>query len=87
MASSIMKVNVTCDSSPFVLFTKLLDCRLKVRERLLDLSDLGFKLLRIESDFGSTRTGELVVRRYPSDGFLHCAATVFAGDFNLALFE
>ncbi len=80
-------ISIKCDSSPFVLFTKLLDGRLKVGERTLDFSDLCFELFRIESDFSSAGTGELVVRLYPSDGFLRFATTVLAGDFDLAFVE
>jgi hypothetical protein len=87
MASSSVQMSVVCDSSPFVLFTKLLESHLKISERSLDIVDLGFELFRIESDLGSASTGKLVVRLYPSDSFLRFAATVFAGDFNLAIVE
>lgn len=80
-------VNVICDSSPFILFTKLFEGRLQVSERTFDLGDLGFELFRVESDFSSASAGKLVVRLYPSDRFLSFAATVLAGDFDLALVE
>ena len=85
MASS--SVEIVCDSSPFVLFTKLLESRLKISERSFALGDLGFELLRVESDFGSASAGKLVVRLYPSDGLLRFATTILAGDFDLAFVE
>jgi hypothetical protein len=78
---------IRCDSSPFILFTKLLEGRLKVSERTLDLSNFGFELFRIESDFSSTAAGELIVRLYPSDSFFRFATTILAGDFDLVLVE
>ena len=80
MASST--VEIVCDSSPFVLFAKLLESRLKISERSFELGDLGFELFRAESDFSSASAGKLVVRLYPSDGFLRFATTIFAEDFD-----
>jgi len=80
-------VSIECDSSPFVLFTKLFQSRLKVSHRAFDLSDLGFELFRIESVFSSTDAGKLIVRLYPSDSFLRFATTILAGDFDLAFVE
>ena len=85
MAST--NVSIECDSSPFVLFTKLFESRLKVIHREFDLSDLRFELFRIESDFSSTDAGKLIVRVYPSDSFLRFATTILAGDFDLVFFE
>lgn len=87
MASSSVQLSVVCDSSPFVLFTKLLEGSLKISERSFDLGDLGFELFRVESDFGSASAGKLVVRLYPSDSFLRFATTILARDLDLAFVE
>jgi len=76
MASST--VEIVCDSSPFVLFAKLLESRLKISERSFELGDLGFELFRAESDFSSASAGKLVVRLYPSDGFLRFCVRQFS---------
>lgn len=80
-------ITINCDASPLMLFTKIFEAALQGRERLLDLSDLGFELARVESDLCAAGTSELLVRLYPSDAFLRFAATVFAGDFNFGTIQ
>ena len=76
------QINIACDAAPLLLFTELLKRALQGRQGLLNFSDPGFELARVESDFCSAAAGELTVRLYPSDAFLRFAVTLFAGDFD-----
>ena len=76
-------LTIDCDSSALLLFAKLLDLSLEVSNGSFDLGNLGFELCRVDSYFGSTATGKLLVRLYPSDCLLRFVAARFAGNFDL----
>jgi len=80
-------LSIKCDASPLILFTELLNGALQRRARFFNLGDLGFELARVEHDVSSAKTGELLVRLYPSDSFLRFATTLFAWDVNLSAIE
>jgi len=85
--SSSNSLKLSCDTSPLLLFTKLLETVLKGSERSLSLCDLGFELFRVENDHDPARAGEVVVRLYPSDRFMMLAAAFLAEDFDLVVIE
>jgi hypothetical protein len=80
-------LKLSCDSSPIVSFSKMLECALKVSKRALNLSDFPFELARVDVDRSSTNAGELMIRLYPSDAFLRFASTIFTGQFYFSAIE
>jgi hypothetical protein len=72
-------ITLKCDPSPLIEFTKMLQGVIKSRNRSLSCGYLGFELVRVENDHSSASAGEVVVRLYPSDGFLRFAAAILAG--------
>lgn len=83
MASNKCKINLHVDTSPLLLFTKLLKLRIKRSKRSLNLRNLPSKLIRLESDARPARTGKVRVTLYPSDSFLRFGAAVLARDLDL----
>jgi hypothetical protein len=77
------KITMKCDASPLIEFTKLLQGVIESRNCSFSLGNLGFEFVRVENDFSSASAGEVVVRLYPSDGFLRFAAAFLAGQFDL----
>jgi hypothetical protein len=75
-------MEIICDAQPLISFAKVLERFLEFRKGTLCLGDLGFEVARVDSDVGSTGTGEVVVRLYPSDALFRFAGAVLAGDFD-----
>ena len=75
-------MKIILNSGPLLLFNHLLEGALKRRDRLVNLDDLNFELVRVESD--ASRSGEVNVTFFPSDAFLRFSAELVGGDFGLA---
>ena len=79
------EINLIVDVQPFILFAEILQRFCQVRKLSLDLTNLGFELIRVDTDTSTTSAGELSVRLYPSDAFLDFAGAIFTrnADFSV----
>ena len=80
-------LKIECDAQPFLLFTEVFESFLERIKRPLDLGNLSFELVRLDTDYTAASAGKLIVRLYPSDAFLSFAGAIFAGDLNFCAIE
>lgn len=80
-------VTVYCDANPLLLFTKLLQLRIKVSERPINLPHFRSKLFRLKRDASPASAGELRVTLYPSDALMKFCTTLLARDFDLDVIQ
>jgi hypothetical protein len=76
-----------CDVKPLLFFIQSFDRALKVAQRPLDIGDVTFKLVRVESNRSPADANEVGVTLYPSDAFLNLVATVCARDLDFITIE
>jgi len=81
--SKTVTLKIVSDASPVLLLIELLRRAMDISKTPIDLGDDLSELVRVETDHGSARAGELHVTLYPSDRFLRHAAAVFAGKLDL----
>lgn len=94
MSSKEIVVDIKSDAAPLhELVNKLqrsMDKHPEISEalnKLFSLPDFGKKLVRLDSDYGSAGTGELLVTLNPSDCFRSIAAAVATGDIDALVVE
>ena len=73
-------ITIDCNTKPFVGYIKSLKHLVDFGELTLNLSELDFELARIDTDYSTAPTSELLVTLYPSDSLLSFVATALAGD-------
>lgn len=76
-----VSLKIRVDVSPLLSFLKLLEFACQRCQRTFNFCDLTFQIARVERNFSSATTGEMLVTFYPSDAFLDFAAKLFADDF------
>lgn len=78
-----VKLTITADADPIMLFIKLLTLALKVVKGPIDFGEITSDFVRVESKSVPAPASEVRVTLYPSDRFLCHAAAVFAGKLDL----
>ena len=85
--SKTVTLKIVSDASPVLLLIELLRRAMDISKTPIDLGNDLSELVRVETDHGSARAGELHVTLYPSDRFLRHAATFLAGKLDLGIIE
>jgi len=81
--SKTVTLKIVPDAKPILLIIKLLCRAVNISKTPIELGEDLSELVRIETDHGSARAGELHVTLYPSDRFLRHAAAFLADKLDL----